>query len=62
MSLHLQARRKAEQEINVEALISGCFHVDFFLDLFFDTEGGGDVFLRNVGWLSTDYMTLYPRR
>jgi hypothetical protein len=25
-------------------------------------QNGGDMFLRNVGWLSTDYTTLYPRR
>jgi hypothetical protein len=30
--------------------------------LFFDPEDGGDMFLRNVGWLSTDYTVLYPRR
>jgi hypothetical protein len=24
------------------------------------TEEGGDIFLRNVGWLSTDYTALYP--
>jgi hypothetical protein len=28
---------------------------------FFDPEDGGDMFLRNVGWLSTDYTPLYPR-
>jgi hypothetical protein len=32
------------------------------LGLFFDPEYGGDFFLRNVGWLSTDYTALYPRR
>jgi hypothetical protein len=26
------------------------------------SEDGGDVLLRNVGWLSTDYTALYPRR
>jgi hypothetical protein len=34
----------------------------FLLDLFFDHEDGGDMFLRNVGWLSMDYTALYPRR
>jgi hypothetical protein len=24
-----------------------------------DPEDGGDMFLRNVGWLSTDYRALY---
>jgi hypothetical protein len=30
--------------------------------LFFDRENGGDMFLRNIGWLSMDYTVLYPRR
>jgi hypothetical protein len=29
---------------------------------FFDAEDGGDMFLRNVGCLSTDYTALYRRR
>jgi hypothetical protein len=29
--------------------------------LFFNAEDGGDVFLRNIGWLSTDYIAFYPR-
>jgi hypothetical protein len=32
------------------------------LDLFFDSEDGGNMFLQNISWLSTDYMALYPRR
>jgi hypothetical protein len=28
----------------------------------FDTEDGGDRFLRNIGWFSTDFTALYPRR
>jgi hypothetical protein len=32
------------------------------LGLFFDPEDGGDMFLRNINWLSTDYTALYPRR
>jgi hypothetical protein len=31
------------------------------LGLFLDPEEGGDMFLRNVGRLSTDYNALYPR-
>jgi hypothetical protein len=34
----------------------------FLLDLFFETENGSDMFFRNVGLLSTDYMGLYFRR
>jgi hypothetical protein len=29
---------------------------------FLEPEDGGDMLLRNVGWLSTDYTALYPRR
>jgi hypothetical protein len=29
---------------------------------FFDPEDGGDMFLRHVGWHSTDYTELYSRR
>jgi hypothetical protein len=32
------------------------------LKLFFNSEDGGDVFLRNVGWLSADCTALYTRR
>jgi hypothetical protein len=37
-------------------------HAGFLLGLFLYHEDGSDVFLRNVGWLSTDYTALYPRR
>jgi hypothetical protein len=29
---------------------------------FFGPEDGGDTFLRNVGWISTDYTASYPKR
>jgi hypothetical protein len=32
------------------------------LNLFFNPEDGGDIFLRNVGWHSAGYAVLYPRR
>jgi hypothetical protein len=44
------------------ALLATCFDSGFLLCLFFYPEDGGDMFLRNVGWLSTDYTALYPRR
>jgi hypothetical protein len=33
-----------------------------FLFGLFDAEDEGDMYVRNVCWLSTDYMALYPRR
>jgi hypothetical protein len=44
------------------ARLATCFHAGFLLGLFSDPEDGGDMFLRNVGCLSTDYTALYPRR
>jgi hypothetical protein len=43
-----------------EAPLATCFHAGFLIGLHFDPEDGGDMFLRNVGWLSTDYTALYP--
>jgi hypothetical protein len=40
----------AEQETSIKA--GSCF----------DPEDGGDLFLSNVGWLSTGYTALYPRK
>jgi hypothetical protein len=36
------------------------FHAGILPGLF-DPEDGGDMFLRNFNWLSTDYTALYPR-
>jgi hypothetical protein len=36
-------------------------HAGIFLGLFFNPEDGSDMFLRNTGRLSTDYMMLYSR-
>jgi hypothetical protein len=56
--LHHQGRRIAQQETR------GCachlIHADFLLGLFFDPEDVGDMFLRNVGLLSTDYRRYTP--
>jgi hypothetical protein len=39
------------------ALLVTYFHAGFLLGLLFDSEDGNDMFLRNVGWLSTDYIS-----
>jgi hypothetical protein len=48
-------------KVNLRSLLATCFHAGFLLGLF-DPEDGGDMFLRNVGRLSTDYTALSPRR
>jgi hypothetical protein len=42
--------------------ICNMLHAVFLLSLFFDPEVGGDIFLRNFGSLSTEYMALLHRR
>jgi hypothetical protein len=53
--LHLQDRRISR------ALLSTEFHAGILLSLF-KSEDRDDMFVRNVGWLSVEYMALYPRR
>jgi hypothetical protein len=36
-------------------------HAGFLLGLLFNPEDGGDILLRNFGWLSKDYTALYPK-
>jgi hypothetical protein len=43
-------------------LLATCFHAGFRLGWFFDPEDGGDMFPRNLGWPTVNYMVLYPRR
>jgi hypothetical protein len=42
-------------------ILATCFRAGILLDLF-DPEDGGDTVLQNVGWLSTNYTALHPRR
>jgi hypothetical protein len=41
--------------------LTTCFHARPSLGLFYP-EDGGDIFFRNIGWLSTDYTVLYLRK
>jgi hypothetical protein len=61
--LHLHGLR-ISQAINQHKACSACYllHTGYLLGLFFDDGDGGNMFLQNVGWPSTDYMVLCPRR
>jgi hypothetical protein len=45
-----------------DSLLATCVHAGFLLGLFFDPEDGSDMFLRNVGWLSTDCKAFFPQK
>jgi hypothetical protein len=57
--LHLNGRRISQARNKREAAMEESSR--FLIGEFFDPEDG-DTFLRKVGWLSTDYAALYPRR
>jgi hypothetical protein len=61
--LHLQGWRvrKARKQ-NEAGSKHESAHAGFLISLLFDSEKGGDIFLRNVGWISLNYKALYPRR
>jgi hypothetical protein len=47
------------QILSVFYNVVACFNVGTLFYSFFDSEYGGDMFLRNVGSLTTDYTALY---
>jgi hypothetical protein len=55
-------KKKSGKKPAWQVAISYLLYAGFLSGLFFSPEYGGYMFLRNVGWLSTDYTTLYPRR
>jgi hypothetical protein len=56
----LCSRKKAEK--SDASFASYLPHTCFLFGLFFETEDGGDMLLRNFGGLPTHYMALYPKR
>jgi hypothetical protein len=57
--LHFQVLRISQARYQRGA--TKLLYVGFLIGLFFDTEDGEDIFIRNVGLLSTDYRALYHR-
>jgi hypothetical protein len=55
-------RVETEQDTSVKAGDKQSFHAGFLLGAIFKPVDGGDMFLRNIVCLSTDYTALYPRR
>jgi hypothetical protein len=47
---------------NKPSSASYLLHASFLLGLLFDLQDGADMFLQNTGWLSVNYMALYPRK
>jgi hypothetical protein len=61
--VHLQGWRLSQARNQHEAGSACCLlHSGFFVGLLFDPEDWGGMFIRNVGWLSTEYTASYPRR
>jgi hypothetical protein len=63
--LHLQGRRINQTINQYEAgskQNSATYNMQVSYLASFDPEDGGDMFLRNIGCLSTDYTALYLRR
>jgi hypothetical protein len=50
------------QETGSKQIASRALLAGFLIGLFFNPEVGSDMFLRYVGWLSTVYTALCPRR
>jgi hypothetical protein len=60
--LHLDGINQARSKHYAIDFACQLFHTDFLIILFFNIEDGGDVFLRNISWLSAEYTSLSTRR
>jgi hypothetical protein len=53
---------ESQRDVSEEESRASCLLNDLLLGSLFNPQDGGDMFLRNVSRLSTNYTTLYPRR
>jgi hypothetical protein len=64
--LHFQCRmnhvKNQHEAGSKQSSVSFFLHAGSLFGLLFDPKDGGDMYLRNVGWYSTDYTALYSRR
>jgi hypothetical protein len=54
--LHLHSLRVNIASMKEEAVSRASFLLNYLLDLLFDPKNGGNLFLRNVGELLSDYI------
>jgi hypothetical protein len=60
--LHLSGPKNKPRNKPTWSYLAACFTLVSCLVYPSTLKDGGDMFLRNVGWLWTDYTSLYPRR
>jgi hypothetical protein len=60
--LHLQVRKNKFNKKSAWKQVESRSKLVYCGTYFFEPEDGGDMFLRKVGWYSTDYVALYHRR
>jgi hypothetical protein len=61
VTMRLSLRDLVSLSVTASKLLPACTLVSCWT-YFFYPEDGGNMFPRNVGWHSTDYTALYPRR
>jgi hypothetical protein len=63
MASTFRVEEQAKQGTSMkQAANRALFHAGFLLDLLFNPENDSNMFLRNAGCLSPDYMALYTGR
>jgi hypothetical protein len=59
ISVKVNRRFGGKYHLHLHGADAICFHASILLGLFFEPKNGGDMFLRNVGWISYDCKALY---